>query len=114
MDFQKLNEMAMRDARNILVQRFDWEAFMVYSMALQNTQTMPDIDDTEIDDNIKAVFSDFVKYYTKKKLKQDASREFSTMLDSFRKIITELYYQSDSAEKEKIVETVEKLDRLKG
>ena len=34
------------------------------------------------------------------------------MLETFRKIITELYYQSDREEKGRIVDTVEKLSRL--
>ena len=112
MDFQKLNEMAMKDARNVLVQRFDWEAFLVYSIALNNAQNVPDIEDTEIDDSIKSVFSDFVQYYNKKKLGHDASKEFQDMLSMFRKIITELYYQSNEEEKAKIKIVIEKLHNL--
>ncbi len=112
MDFQKLNEIAMRDARNALVQRFDWQAFLVYSVALYNSQNTPDIEDTEIDDNIKSVFSDFMQYYNKKKAGHDASREFSDMLISFKKIITELYYQSNAEEKSKIKDIVSQIGKL--
>lgn len=83
-----------------------------YSIALNNTQNVPDIEDTEIDDNIKSVFSDFVQYYNKKKSGQDASKEFQDMLSMFRKIITELYYQSNEEEKIKIKSVIEKLHNL--
>lgn len=112
MDFQKLNEIAMKDARNILIKGFNWEAFLVYSIAMQNMQNVPDIEDTEIDDNIKAVFTDFVQYYNKKQSGHDASKEFSSMLTAFRKIITELYYQSDDKEKEMIKSTLEKMQKI--
>lgn len=114
MNTDKLHQTALATARNRLLQGFDMTAYLVYSIADSKLTALPDaeISDTEIDDNLKATFSDFVRYYHKKADGESAEQELSAMLVSFRKILTELYYQGNSDEKEKIRDTVDSLRNL--
>ncbi len=103
MDFQKLNENAMTNARKALVEKFDPVAFLVYSTARQNLQN-GDIDGTEVDNSIRGVFSAFSAYYRKSTSGDDAENELKEMLDQIQKMLTELYFQTGTEGKTMIRE----------
>lgn len=111
MDFKKLNETAMNNARRTLVEHFDPNAFLVYSTALQNLQGM-DIEGTGVDDSIKNIFSSFLAYYKKARSGQNATDELSAMLADVRKMLIELYYQVGDDGKNEMKRTCEKILKL--
>lgn len=101
MDIQKLHESALESSRKALFERFDPTAYIVYVLAQKSleSQSEGNIEDSEIDDNIKDVFSDFSKYYKAKNENAETSELLQSMMKSMKKIITELYYQSTATEK---------------
>ena len=101
MDFKKLNETAMSSARRVLVERFDPEAFLVYSTAMHNLQGI-DIEETGVDDSIRDIFTAVSTYYKKTASGADATAEFSTVIEQVRRMLTELYYQADADGKNEI------------
>ena len=116
MDFIKLNETALQSSRQALVQQFDWEAFLVYSIATQNLKAIQseDIEGTEIDDNIKNIFNDFAEYYRKKNQGERSESELRKMLKTLKKIVVELYYQADTNEKQIISESLSSINKAVG
>ena len=101
MDFKKLNETAMNNARRTLVERFDPNAFLVYSVAMHNLQGI-DIEETGVDDLIRDIFTAFSAYYKKTASGVDAGKERSEMLAQVKRMLTELYYQTDYEGKREI------------
>ncbi len=98
MDIQKLHETAFKSARDTLINRFDPIAYIVFSLAGQNS--FEDIPDTDIDDNIRNALYDFRKYYYKKSENKLCSDELQSMLNTFKKIFTEIFYQCSKDEKQ--------------
>lgn len=98
MDIQKLHETALKSARDTLINRFDPIAYIVFSIAGQNC--VEDIPDTDIDDNIRNVLYDFRKYYYKKSENIACTDELQSMLNTFKKIFTEIFYQCSKEEKQ--------------
>lgn len=112
MDFKKLNEYALETARNELTNHFDWNAFIVYSMAVNNLNNASsnDIEGTGIDDNIKNIFDDFSKYFTKKSNGENSEAELAKMLVTLKRIIIELFFQANSDEKAKIKNVISEIN----
>ena len=112
MDFKKLNEYALETARNELTNHFDWNAFVVYSMAVSNLNNASsnDIEGTEIDDNIKHIFDDFIKYYDKKNNGKDSIQELGIMMNTLKRIIFEVYYQATAKEKQIVVDCISSIN----
>lgn len=101
MDFKKLNEAAMSSARRVLLERFDPDAFLVYSAAMHNLQGI-DIEESGVDDSIRDIFTAFSAYYKKSASGADAAAEFSTVIEQVRRMLTELYFQADADGKNEI------------
>lgn len=111
MDFKKLNETAMSNARRVLVERFDPDAFLVYSVAMHNLQGI-DIEGTGIDDSIRDIFTAFSAYYKKAASGANAKKEFSEVVAQVQRMLTEMYYQADQDGKQKIKEICSNLVKL--
>lgn len=112
MDFKRLNEYALETSRNELADHFDWSAFLVYSMAISNLDfNANDIEGTEIDDNIKNIFDDFSKYYTKKNSGKNSDKELFDMLNTLKRIVIELFYQANLNERTKICDVIAEISK---
>ncbi len=104
MDAKKLHEAALESSRKVLVDRFDWEAYLVYTTAQRRLSEMDAMPDSEVDESIREIFSDFVRYYKVKQSGADASAELSAMMLTTRRMITELICQGTASEKNIIKE----------
>lgn len=111
MDYKKLSEHAMTEARKTLVDHYDPAAFMVYSIARQNLQGI-DLEGTEVDDSIRGIFWAFSAYHKKAVLNQDRTEEFDLMMEEMRKMLTELYYQGTEEEKSSLKKLGEKVWKM--
>jgi len=112
MDIKKLHETAFKSARDTLLNRFDPIAYIVYSLSLQNSELPEDIPDTDIDDNIRNVLDNFRKYYYKKSQNKNCSEELQSMLNTFNKIFSEIYYQCNQEEKKIFLSFIKALSNL--
>lgn len=111
MDFKKLSEHAMAEARKTLVDHYDPAAFMVYSVARQNLQGI-DLDGTEVDDSVRGIFWAFAAYHKKSVLQQERTEEFEMMMEEMRRMLTELYYQGTADERAALKKLGEKVLKM--
>lgn len=99
MDTRKLHEAALESSRKVLVDHFDWEAYLVYSTAQRSLSELDIVPDSDVDDSIKEIFNDFVRYYKVKQSGSDSTAELSAMMLTVRRMIAELLCQATAAEK---------------
>lgn len=99
----KLNDKAIELAQKSLQKSFDWQAFLVLSMANLNKKDTPlehndIIPETEIDDNILCFYNNFISYYNNKKNNVHTLNELSQLISLLQKIINKLYYTCNTLE----------------
>lgn len=98
-----LNNKAIELAQKSLQKSFDWQAFLVLSMANLNKNNIPQensdiLPETQIDDNILCFYNNFISYYNNKKNNAHTLNELSQLISLLQKIINELYYTCNTLE----------------
>lgn len=111
-DFERINNEAASRAARALKSGFDSEAFMVYSIAMMNSnaggKTVDLIPDSTVDESISYLLKSFVNYHN-----GDHSN-VSEMLSIIRKIISEVYHASESvAERDAISGFIQSIEKFK-
>lgn len=111
-DFERINNEAALRAARALKGGFDSEAFMVYSIAMMNLNAggkpVDLIPDSTVDESISYLLKSFVEYHN-----GDHSK-LSDMLDTIRKIISEVYHASESiSERDEISGFIQSIEKFK-
>lgn len=111
---KELNEKAIELANKSLAKGFDWQAFLVLSLAQQNLLSTPQIDenvsdlvqDSNVDENIQLFLKKFIKFSKLKKQNinnEQVINELNILLSFLKKIINELYFSSETTEEKQTI-----------
>lgn len=113
---KEINDKAIQIANNSLQKGFDWQAFLVLSVAQQNLTFLNDernkdvidyVKDSGVDENIQLFLNKFINFSEIKKQdnvdNEQVINELNTLLSFLKKIITELYFSSNTMEEREVI-----------
>lgn len=112
----ELNNQAIELAKKSLAKGFDWQAFLVLSIAQQNLNLLSAplnnedvtdfVKDSNIDENIQLFLNSFIQFSKLKSQNvndENIVQELNILLSFFKKIINELYYSSGTTEEREVI-----------
>ena len=113
---KELNEKAIELANKSLAKGFDWQAFLVLSLAQQNLESLLTpinnvnitdyVEDSNVDENIQLFLNQFIHFSKLKSQNvsnENIVQELNILLSYFKKIITELFYSSENTEEREVI-----------
>lgn len=124
MNITDINQEAKKAAEKSLSRGFDWQAFLVYSVAIMNEERTGDpvdyVPEIGTDENIQELLTLFVNYVNEKKsynAKMGKASDVSEMLDAFllqmTRILKEIRLSCDTKEeKEAYLKHIESIKKL--
>lgn len=113
----EVNQRYKDAAEKSLAMRFDPEAFIVLSLALQNEKQLGEpvdiIPDSSIDESTAEFIREFKKYHDEKKLGKGSTEQLRKTLKIIKRIATEIYYSCTEQEKAVYAEILGKVLTVK-
>lgn len=107
---KELNEKAIELAQASLKKGFDWQAFLVISLAQQNLNTLNTpkeiidyVPESVVDENIQLFLKKFISF-SNKNTNENNIEILKELLQFLKKIINELYFSSETTEERKLFE----------